>query len=117
MRPSLTSRDSDPHHTIAGPENHSSPQGRGVPVQHSEKVSLLLSPGISCNSILIPPVVSPTNQQPILASGRGGVGNAHSPSRGAAVETRNALREEARLVRERARGGSPVRFLSSGAFS
>jgi hypothetical protein len=45
MRPPLRSRDSDPQQTVTGLEGHSSPQGREVPAQYNDKVSLLSSLG------------------------------------------------------------------------
>jgi len=44
----------------------------------------------------------------VIASGRGGAGNVRLPSRGAGVESINALREEAKYVREKAKGDAPV---------
>jgi hypothetical protein len=59
---------------------------------------------------------SPTTQQRYFGSGRGGIGNVHLPSSGAAVETRNTLREEAKYMREHAKDGVTVRGIPSHHF-
>lgn len=51
----------------------------------------------------------------IVGSGRGGAGNIRSPSRDAGIESRNALREEAKYVREHANGDIPVSHGRGGA--
>ncbi|PVG03722.1 hypothetical protein CPB86DRAFT_778808 [Serendipita vermifera] len=51
----------------------------------------------------------------VYASGRGGAGNIRSPSRGDAIENRNALREEAQYVREHTNTDAPVSHGRGGA--
>lgn len=57
----------------------------------------------------------PSNQTGNIGSGRGGAGNVYAPSRGAAVENISALREEAKYVRELAKGDAPVSQGRGGA--
>lgn len=54
-------------------------------------------------------------EQKVFSSGRGGAGNIRSPSRDAAIESRNALREEARYVREHTNTEAPVSHGRGGA--
>lgn len=57
----------------------------------------------------------PNVDQKVFSSGRGGAGNIRSPSRDNAIESRNALREEARYVREHTIAEAPVSHGRGGA--
>ncbi|KIM25642.1 hypothetical protein M408DRAFT_10282 [Serendipita vermifera MAFF 305830] len=92
IRPSSSSR--DPASRQAGPDDYSQSRGRELPAT----------------------AAAPHTEKPrIVQSGRGGAGNMRSPSREAGIESRNALREEAKYVREHTNTDIPVSHGRGGA--
>jgi len=73
-----------------GPDDYSDSRGRELPAPVTEKAR-------------------------VVGSGRGGAGNIRSPSRDAGIESRNALREEAKYVREHANADVPMSHGRGGA--
>jgi len=61
------------------------------------------------------PASTNTTEQKVFSSGRGGAGNIRSPSRDATIESRAALREEAKYVREHVNVEAPVSHGRGGA--